>query len=575
MRLPPVILSLLVGLSLGACGSGQVAGPSAGSSTSVQATNAQIAVVAANPLASEAGMAVLRRGGSAVDAAVAVQAVLSLVEPQSSGLGGGAFMVHYDAETRSITAWDGRETAPASATPELFLDETGKPLPFAQAVVSGRATGVPGAVALLGAAQSEQGRLPWRELFRDAIRLAEAGFVVSPRMASFTNGRFPQAQQPDAKAYFQEADGTPVDAGDTLRNPAYAETLRQLAAGGPRSFYEGPLAEAFVARTRQAPLPGGMTAADIAAYRPIKHEAICTEWRVYRVCAPPPPSSGVSLLQALEILERTDIDRRGPDDAQGWFLLIETQKLMYADRDRYVADPAFVDVPVAGLLNDGYVASRAALIGERAGAYPPGTPPGATARAQDRTPEPAGTSHFVIVDRWGDVVSMTTTVESIYGTGRMVGGFFLNNQLTDFSFSPKTPEGAAVANAVAAGKRPRSSMSPTIVLDRQGRFVAAIGSPGGPAILGYNLKTFTGVFDWRLPMQDAIDLPNIIARGRNVTGEARMLAPGVVEALAAKGVAIDASRDETSGLHGLILRPSGLEGGADKRREGRVLIERP
>jgi gamma-glutamyltranspeptidase/glutathione hydrolase len=579
MRLVRTLASVVALVALTACG--VTSGPrplprgDGVSTRAPSATGGEMLVAAANPLAAEAGMTVLRRGGSAVDAAVAVQAVLSLVEPQSSGIGGGAFMVHYDAEAKAVTAYDGRETAPAGATPGMFLDEAGKPLSYAQAVVSGRATGVPGVIAMLGQAQADHGRLPWRDLFGEAARLAEEGFVVSPRLATFANGRFPQASQPDAKAYFAEADGTPVDVGDVLKNPAYARTLRALAAGGPRSFYEGPLAAEIAARVSQAPLPGSLTIADMGAYRSKRTDALCTAWRVYRVCAPPPPSSGVSLLQALEILERTDIAARSAADPQAWFLLLEAQKLMYADRDQYVADPAFVPVPVAGLLDEAYVASRAALIGERAGAYVAGSPPGAQARAPDRTREPVGTSHFVVVDRWGDAVSVTTTVESIFGTGRMVGGFFLNNQLTDFSFTPTTAEGAPVANAVAPGKRPRSSMSPTVVTDRQGRLVAAIGSPGGSAILGYNLKTHVGVFDWGLPMQGAIDLPNIIARGRGVTGEAAKLAPGVPEALAARGVPIDASRDEISGLHGVIVRPTGLEGGADPRREGVVLVERP
>jgi gamma-glutamyltranspeptidase/glutathione hydrolase len=531
-------------------------------------------VAAANPHAAEAGRAVLARGGSAVDAAVAVQAVLSLVEPQSSGLGGGAFLLVYTPEDRRVHAYDGRETAPAGATPELLLDAAGKPLPFEQAVVSGRATGVPGAVALLGEAHARHGALPWSALFDDAVRLAEEGFLVSPRLSSFINDTGPQNAQPDVQAYFREGDGTLMETGDRLRNPAYAATLRALASGGPRAFYEGPLAEALVARVRQEPLPGTLSLEDVRGYRPRQVEPVCTDWRAYRVCVPPPPSSGVSLLQALELLEGTDVAERGPQDARAWFLLAEASRLMYADRDRYVGDPAFVAVPVAGLLDPAYVRARAALIGEAAGPPPAaGTPPGAGARGADATREPAGTSHFVVVDARGTVVSMTTSVESYFGSGRMAGGFFLNNQLTDFSFRPLQQDGTPAANAAAPGKRPRSSMSPVVVLDREGRFVAALGSPGGSSILAYNLKTLLGVLDWELSMQQAIDLPNLVARGKDATGDAELFAPAVLEGLRARGLEVRKVEGEVSGLHGVIARPSGLEGGADRRREGVVLSE--
>lgn len=532
-------------------------------------------VAAANPLAAEAGLEVLRRGGSAVDAAVAIQAVLGLVEPQSSGVGGGAFMVHYDGRTGRVTAYDGRETAPMGASADMFLQADGKPLPFRQAVVSGRATGVPGAMAMLAQAQDEHGRLAWASLFDAGVRHAQDGFVVGPRLARFVSADVPQMGQPDARAYFTEADGTLIDAGDTLRNPAYAETLTRIAAD-PRALYEGPLAERLAARARAEPLPGAMTAADLHVYRPRSAEALCRPWKVYRVCTAPPPSSGVSLLQGLMLLERTPAIAGGPDSAAAWLAFVEASRLMYADRDRWVADPAFVEVPVKGMLSPAYIASRAALIGPRAaGAATAGTPPGAPARiGVDRTREPAGTSHFVVVDRWGDVVSMTTTVESIFGTGRMVGGFFLNNQLTDFSFSPVEADGARAANAVAPGKRPRSSMSPVIVLDRDGRFLAAFGSPGGSAILAYNLKTAIGLLEWNLPMQRAIDLPNLIARGGSVGGEAAKLSPDVVSGLAERGVTVRPGAGEESGLHGVIRRSDGrIEGGADPRREGVALAD--
>ncbi|HYF23865.1 MAG TPA: gamma-glutamyltransferase [Caulobacteraceae bacterium] len=532
-------------------------------------------VSAANPLAAEAGMAVLRRGGTAVDAAVAIQAVLSLTEPQSSGIGGGAFLMHYDARTGRVSAWDGREAAPRGANATMFLDEAGKPLPFAEAVVSGRATGVPGVIAMLAEVQGEHGRLPWRELFADAIAHAENGFRVSPRLSGYVNGAFPQTRRPDVVAYFTEADGTLVDEGDLLRNPAYGATLRRIAAEGPKAFYEGAVAREIVAAVGAAPRPGAMTLDDLKRYRPVKREPLCRPWRTVRiVCTMPPPSSGVALLQGLMLLEHTDIDRRGPDDAKAWLAFAEASRVMYADRDRYVGDPAFVGVPVEGLLDPAYVRARAALIGERAGPAPaPGSPAGAGERAPDRTREPAGTSHFVVADAYGNVVSMTTTVESLFGSGRMAGGFFLNNQMTDFSFSPVEKDGAPAANAVAPGKRPRSSMSPVIVLDEQGKVVAALGSPGGSAIVAYNLKTLVGLFDWKLSMQQSIDLPNLVARGSAFNGEAAKFPPETLAALKALGVEVKGGSGENSGLHGFVVRLTGLEGGADTRREGVVLVD--
>ncbi|WP_442957648.1 gamma-glutamyltransferase [Phenylobacterium sp.] len=533
------------------------------------ATGPKVMVAAANPHAVEAGLNVLRQGGSAVDAAVAVQAVLGLVEPQSSGLGGGAFLTYYDARTRKVTAFNGRETAPAGATPELFLDDAGKPIGFRDAVISGRATGTPGAVAMLAMAQSAHGKLAWNQLFADAERLADQGFVVSPRLAGMIAGPFPQTTTPDAKAYFSKSDGEKYKAGDVLKNPAYADTVRRIAAEGPKAILEGSIAEAIVAKVAEGPRPGTLSLTDLKTYRPKTDPAVCRPYRVYVVCVPAPPSSGAALLEALGILERTDIASRGPTDPQAWYLFAQASRLMYADRDRYFGDPAFVEVPLEGLLEPGYVSDRAKLIGETAGPAPaPGKPRGAGVRAPDATREPAGTSHFVIVDAAGNVVSMTTTVESIFGTGRMVGGFFLNNQLTDFSFSPANPDKTPAANAVAAGKRPRSSMAPTVVLDRQGRFVAAIGSPGGNSILAYNLKALVGVLDWKMPIQAAFDLPNLIARGDSYASEPAKYAPGVVEALAAKGVKFTGFGGEGSGLHGVVMTPNGLEGAADPRREG-------
>ncbi|KQW71149.1 gamma-glutamyltransferase [Phenylobacterium sp. Root77] len=564
--------ALPIALALAACATAtKEAPPSAPASAApvASAPGFKAMVSAANPLAVEAGVKVLREGGSAVDAAVAVQAVLSLVEPQSSGVGGGAFMTYYDARTKKVVAYNGRETAPAGATETMFLDASGKPLPYPVAVTSGKATGVPGAVAMLAMAQAQHGKLPWKDLFSDAERLAADGFVVSPRLAGMIAGPFPQTGTPDAKAYFTKPDGQRYQAGDVLKNPAYAQTVRKIAAEGPKALLEGSIAEAIVAKVHEGPLPGTITLSDLKSYKPKVDDAVCRPYRVYVVCVPNPPSSGAALLQALGILSHTDIADRGPTDPQAWFLFAQASRLMYADRDRYFGDPDFTPVPLEGLLEDSYVAKRATLIGDVAGPAPgPGTPRGAGALAPDATKEPGGTSHFVVVDADGNVVSMTTTVESIFGTGRMVGGFFLNNQLTDFSWAPANADGTKAANAVAPGKRPRSSMAPTIVLDREGRFVAAIGSPGGNSILAYNLKALVGILDWELSVQDAFNLPNLIARGDNIASEPARYAPGVVDALAAKGVAFKGSGGEGSGLHGVMMTPQGLQGGADERREG-------
>ncbi|OYW47294.1 MAG: gamma-glutamyltransferase [Sphingomonadales bacterium 32-68-7] len=558
------LATLLLGLALASCTT----------TAAAPRPERQIFVVAANPLAVEAGLAVLRRGGSAADAAVAVQAMLSLVEPQSSGMGGGAFMTWFDGETGEVAVYDGREVAPAGASPAMFLGADGRPVPFGSAVVSGRATGVPGAVKLLAMVQGEHGKLPWNALFGDAVRTADEGFVITPRLGRFLTGSFPQLQAPDAQAYFAESDGTLLDTGDRLRNPAYAAFLRRLAAQGADALYTGETAQRIVARTTAEPLAGSMTLADLAAYQPIKREALCGRYRVYRVCLPPPPSSGVALLQLLAMLEHTDIDQRGPDDPQAWFLFAEASRLMYADRDRYIGDAAFVTVPVAGMLDPDYVAGRARLIGTSAGPAPTaGAPPGAIARAPDRTLEPAGTSHFIVGDGDGNVVSMTTTVESIFGTGRMVDGFFLNNQLTDFSFSPTDESGRPVANAVAPGKRPRSSMAPLVLIDAQGRFAGAFGSAGGNAILAFVAKSMVAAIDWGLPTQEALALPNLVARGAAFQGEVDKFAPAAIDGLAARGVALRPGQGEDSGVHAVMIRNGRFDGGYDPRREGRAIAE--
>ncbi|WP_037498966.1 gamma-glutamyltransferase [Sphingomonas jaspsi] len=531
-------------------------------------------VIAANPLAARAGMEVLERGGSAVDAAVAVQAMLSLVEPQSSGLGGGAFMTYYDAAARKVTIYDGRETAPAQASPSMFLDAAGKPLPFDTAVLSGRATGVPGAVAMLAMAQRDHGKLEWRTLFGSAERTAADGFVVSPRLARLIAGDYAENRAPDVLAYFARPGGGLLRAGDTLRNPAYADFLRRLAEQGPTALYGGQTGARIVERVRQGDYPGSMTMADLAAYRPVKREPLCRDWRTYRACVPPPPSSGVGLLELLGLLERTDIARRGPGDPQAWFLFAEASRLMYADRDQYVGDVP--DVPVAGLLDPAYLDQRATLIGTIAMSPPKaGTPAGAPQLAADLTREPAGTSHFIVRDADGNVVSITTTVESIFGSGRMVDGFFLNNQMTDFSFSPIGADGRPAANAVAPGKRPRSSMVPTILLTPDGQFAGAIGSAGGNAIIAYVAKSLVAAVDWKLPMQEALAQPNLVARGAAFNGEVTKFSAATLDALRARGIDLKPGVGEDSGVHGVLIRDGRVDGGFDPRREGVVLLLAP
>jgi gamma-glutamyltranspeptidase / glutathione hydrolase len=563
-------LVLLGALLLAACQSVSTTRPV----TSTNTAAAPAFVIAANPLAAEAGREVLARGGSAADAALAVQTMLSLVEPQSSGVGGGGFVHFYDARKRSTMVYDGREVAPAGATPSMFLGGDGKPLPFRDAVVSGRATGVPGAIAALAAAHRDHGKLRWNSLFGMAERTAAEGFIVSPRLQRMVSGNFPQNATSDTQAYFRQGPaGALVKAGDRLKNPAYADFLRRLAAHGPDTLYKGQTAARIVEKVRQGPLPGSMTMADLAAYRPVERQSLCRPWRIYIACVPPPPSSGVGLLQLLALLERTDIASRGPGDPQAWFLFAEASRLMYADRDRYVGDPAFVSVPVDGLLDPAYVASRAALIGSTAmQKVEAGNPPGASAMADDHTRELAGTSHFIVGDAEGNVISMTTTVESIFGSGRMVDGFFLNNQMTDFSFDPERPDGGAAANAVAPGKKPRSSMVPTILMTRDGRFAGAIGSAGGNAILAFVAKSLVASILWSEPMQKALATPNLVARGDSFGGEVDKFSPEILAALKAKGVDLKPGQGEDSGVHGVLVRDGRIDGGYDPRREGRVIV---
>ena len=532
-------------------------------------------VAAANPLAVDAGIEVLRAGGSAVDAAIAVQAVLGLVEPQSSGIGGGAFLVHYDAASGDVVTYDGREVAPQSASATMFLDSSGQPLRFMDAVRSGRAVGVPGAIAMLEMAHRAHGRLPWSKPWQWAITLGEEGFPVSPRLHEMIRAAQSRGGLlPEAAAYLTLDGTTPLPVGHRLVNERYADSLRRIAAQGARGFYSGALAEQIVAAVARAPIPGSLTLADLAAYRPARLEPLCGPYRVYLVCGMRPPSSGgVAVLGVLGLLETFAMEGE-PNSSLDWHRFIEAQRLAYADRDTYVADDRFEAVPLDGLIDRAYLRERARLIdpARAMGRAEPGLPPGARPRGRDATGGATGTSHFVIVDGRGNVVSMTTTVESFFGSQRMAGGFFLNNQLTDFSFLPKDAEGREIANAVAPGKKPRSSMSPTIVF-RDGAFELAVGSPGGNSIIAYVSKVLVGMLDWGLSPQQAVDLPNVIARGRLEVETTRMQ-PALLEALRGKGHVINAGRGagEGSGLHAVrVLSDGRLVGAADPRREGQAV----
>lgn len=543
------------------------------SATSAQAERPPI-VAAAHPLAAEAGMRVLRAGGSAVDAAIAVQAVLTLVEPQSSGIGGGAFMLHWRAQDGRLDAYDGRETAPAAATPSLFLRVDGSRMKFFEAVVGGRAVGVPGVLSMLELAHGTHGNLNWSQLFDDAIRLSEQGFQVTPRLNFLLDRDIFLQASPTAAPYFYDQDNKAWPVGHVLKNPALAETLRAVATKGAVALREGGIARKIIGAVQGHGLnPGLLTEADLKAYRAKRREPVCIWYRAKQVCGMPPPTSGgLTVAQILGQLKHLPMGQTRPGSQQAVHLISEAQKQAYADRGLYMADSDFVDVPVKGLIDPEYLKERASMIDpERSmGKAEPGE---VRRKAEFRMgadlAQPA-TTHFAIVDAQGNVVSMTSSVENAFGSRILVGGFLLNNQLTDFSFAPTGTDGAAIANAAAPGKRPRSSMSPTIVLNADGSFRLAIGSPGGSRIIGYVAKTLVGVLDWKLSVQQAIDLPHHVNRNGPVDLEMGSGLEGLMPGLEAMGHVVKV-RVLNSGLHGIENVNGVWRGGADPRREGVVL----
>lgn len=532
-------------------------------------------VVAAHPLASEAGARVLAEGGTAADAMVAVQVVLGLVEPQSSGLGGGGFLVWYDGLSGKLTTLDGREAAPLEANPRLFQEADGTPLGFFEAIVGGRSVGAPGLPALMAEAHGRWGRAPWESLFAEAITLAEEGFVVTPRLEGLVEWSAEWlAEHPVTSGYFLPG-GVPLAAGDRLRNPEYAATLRRMAQEGAGIFYHGPLAEDIVRTVREGHGNAGLLSLlDLSIYRVRERAPVCIDYREHAVCGMGPPSSGgLAVGQILGLLEPFYLASMGPDDVEAWRLIGDASRLAFADRGRYVADSDHVPVPVEGLLARRYLVERGALL--RGDDALPEVSPGrpefdhSLNLADDLTPERPGTTHISIIDRYGNALSMTSTIEMAFGSHLMVNGFLLNNQLTDFSFRSHV-DGMPVANRVAPGKRPRSSMAPTIVL-KDDVPVLVLGSPGGSRIIGYVAKTIIAHLDWGLDVQAAINLPHLVNRFGPYDLEAGTQAEALGPALRTMGYEINET-DMTSGLHAISVGGM-LKGGADPRREGIALGE--
>jgi len=547
---------------------------------------------AANPLATEAGREILRAGGSAIDAAVAMQAVLTLVEPQATGIGGGAFIMYWDG--KRVQAYDGRETAPAGATENLFMRADGKPMEFSEGQIGGRSVGVPGVLRALEMAHRDHGRLPWARLFQPAIKLAENGFPMSQRLYTQVAADKFMGGSPEMTAYFLDGQGKAKAVGTMVKNPQLAQTLRDIARHGPNVFYNGPIAREIVTKVNGHANPGSLSLADLKGYKAKVRVPVCTDYRQWKICGMPPPSSGgiaiAQILGTLEALEKRDpryalaslkptavnLPSKVEPNPLAVHAIAEADRLAYADRGLYVADADFVPVDVAAMVSPNYLAERAALIGDKSmGKAQPGTPPGVKVSfAPDRSPPRISTSQIVAVDNRGGALSMTTTIESYFGSHIMVRGFMLNNEMTDFSFTP-TENGKPVANRVEPGKRPRSSMAPTLVFDRQsGKFVAALGSPGGSQIIEYVSKTLVGLLDWNMDVQQAVGMANFGSRNGPTEVERGLVTPQLVEALKQQGHQV-AEIEMTSGTQAVMRKTvDGKQvwaGGADPRREGVAL----
>ncbi|WP_318504595.1 gamma-glutamyltransferase [Photobacterium leiognathi] len=532
-------------------------------------------IATANKYASEAGADVLSKGGSAVDAMITAQLVLGLVEPQSSGIGGGGFLVYWDNDNNQMTTFDGRETAPFAATPRLFQDNQGKPLKFYDAVVGGRSVGTPGTIKLLWRSHEQYGKLAWKSLFLPAIKLAKEGFIVSPRLAAMIEKDANNlSRYPATKAYFFDNDGNPIKAGTKLTNPAYANTLLQIADYGPKAFYQGDIARDIVATVQQAEgNPGVLNTMDLASYSVKQREPICAPYRQYKVCGMGPPSSGaLTLGQILAMLNHYPLDKLGADNVESWRLIGDASRLAFADRSRYMADSDYVPMPTRGLLDPAYLAQRAALLqGKQAlTKVEPGSPPWNHAQKQtsNEALELPSTTHLSIVDEEGNVVSLTSTIENSFGSRLMVRGFLLNNELTDFSFRSQI-DGVPVANRIEPGKRPRSSMTPTIVM-KDNQPVLTIGSPGGSQIIGYVAKTLVAYLDWGMDLQQAINLPNMNNRFGTFELEQNTAATAWAPKLEKLGYKTQI-KDLNSGIQAISIAPELLTGAADPRREGKVI----
>jgi len=551
--------------------------PPAAAPVAPPATYERGMVSAADPRAAQAGAEMLRAGGSATDAALATLLALNVVEPQSSGIGGGGFLL-VDDGTGHVESVDGRETAPAAAHPRWF-EVDGRPLSVPEAIPGGLSVGVPGNVRLMEDAHRRFGRLPWKQVFGPAIALARDGFVVTPRLRQMLAGSpTTAALTPAGRALYFGADGNPLPVGTTIRNPALAAFLGRLANEGPQAFYQGANAEAVARTVATAPRnPAPMMATDLAGYRAKSRQPVCTAYRAYRVCGMGPPSSGATTVSGvLTMLERFDLTALGKDSPTAWHLIAEAQRLAYADRERYLADSDFVPVPVAGLVSRDYLAARSALIAadRTMPSVAAGTPPGAaTVQADTLTPDVPSTSHFVAVDRAGQVATLTSTIESAFGSGLVVNGYYLNNELTDFSLAPER-EGKPVANRVEAGKRPRSSMAPTLVYGPDGKLRLALGAAGGATIPAQVLRAIVGVIDWKLSAQDALALPVIFAPGGNaVFVERGSGLEAMIPALKALGHAEVTPRDMPLKANAIEVAGASLRGAADPRSEGRAVAE--